>query len=105
LPTKRTVTVNDKMQKRYRYVRSAPVGRRFDPAFKPQLTPLEMLAQLRAGRSQVPQAPAPGAAALGLRQPQDLAAAAFSADKAKPSPTRERAQCRWSQRAGGQIRS
>jgi len=41
---KRTVTVNDKMQKRYRYVRSAPVGRDFDPAFKPQLTPPEMLA-------------------------------------------------------------
>jgi hypothetical protein len=43
LPTKRTVTVNDKMQKRYRYVRTAPVGRGFDPEFKPQLTPLVML--------------------------------------------------------------
>jgi len=43
LPTKRTVIVNDKMQKRYRYVRSAPVGRGFDPEFKPQLTPLAML--------------------------------------------------------------
>ena len=43
VPRKRTVTVNDKMQKRYRYVRSAPVGRNFDPEFKPQLTPLEML--------------------------------------------------------------
>ena len=41
---RRTVTVNDTMQKRYRYVRSAPVGRNFDPEFKPQLTPLEMLA-------------------------------------------------------------
>ena len=43
---KRTVTVNDKMQKRYRYVRSAPVGRDFDPAFKPQLTPPEIRTRL-----------------------------------------------------------
>ena len=40
---KRTVIVTDKMQKRYRYVRSAPPGRNFDPEFKPQLTPKEML--------------------------------------------------------------
>ena len=40
---KHTVTVTDKMQKRYRYERSAPVGRGFDPEFKPQLTPSEML--------------------------------------------------------------
>ena len=39
----RTVIVNDKMQKGYRYVLSAPVGRSFDPEFKPQLTPPEML--------------------------------------------------------------
>lgn len=38
------VTVNDKMQKRYRYERVAPVGRGFDPVFKPQLTPQQMLA-------------------------------------------------------------
>ncbi len=38
-----TVTVNDKMQKRYRYQRVAAPGRRFDPEFKPQLTPREML--------------------------------------------------------------
>ena len=38
------VTVNDRMQKRYRYELVAPVGRNFDPAFKPQLTPAEMLA-------------------------------------------------------------
>ena len=36
---KRTVTVNDKMQKRYRYALTAPVGRGFDPEFKPELTP------------------------------------------------------------------
>ena len=39
----RTVTVNDKMQKRFRYVRTAAVGRHFDPEFKPELTPQQML--------------------------------------------------------------
>jgi hypothetical protein len=38
-----TVTVNDKMQKGYRYVRSEPVGRNFDPTFQPELTPRQML--------------------------------------------------------------
>ena len=38
-----TVTVNDKMQKRYRYQRVAAPGRGFDPEFKPQLSPREML--------------------------------------------------------------
>ena len=40
---KRTVTVNDKMQKGYRYQLSAPTGRNFDPEFRPELTPREML--------------------------------------------------------------
>ena len=40
---KRTVTINDKMQKGYRYVLSAAVGRGFDPEFKPQMTPAQML--------------------------------------------------------------
>ena len=40
---KRTVLVRDKMQKGYRYVLTAPVGRGFDPEFKPQLTPMQML--------------------------------------------------------------
>jgi hypothetical protein len=40
---KRTVTVSDKMQKNYRYVLSAPTGRAFDPDFRPQLTPAQML--------------------------------------------------------------
>ncbi len=40
---KRTVTVNDKIQKGYRYVLSAPAGRNFDPEFKPELTPRQML--------------------------------------------------------------
>jgi len=41
--SQRTVTVNDKMQKRFRYVRTAAVGRHFDPEFKPELTPQQML--------------------------------------------------------------
>jgi hypothetical protein len=40
---RRTVTVNDKMQKGYRYALSAATGRNFDPEFKPQLTPAQML--------------------------------------------------------------
>jgi hypothetical protein len=40
---KKTITVNDKMQKGYRYTLTAATGRGFDPEFKPQLTPAEML--------------------------------------------------------------
>lgn len=40
---KKTVTVNDKMQKGYKYELSEPTGKNFDPEFKPQLTPAEML--------------------------------------------------------------
>jgi hypothetical protein len=40
---KRSVTVNDKMQKGYRYELTAPVGRNFGPEFKPDLTPRQML--------------------------------------------------------------
>ncbi|MCC7522897.1 hypothetical protein IT407_03810 [Candidatus Uhrbacteria bacterium] len=40
---KRQVIVRDKMQKGYRYTLDAPVGKQFDPQFKPQLTPKEML--------------------------------------------------------------
>jgi hypothetical protein len=38
------ITVNDKMQKRYVYYLTEPVGRHFDPEFKPDLTPAQMLA-------------------------------------------------------------
>jgi hypothetical protein len=39
----RFVVVNDLMQRGYRYERVAPVGRDFDPAFTPDLTPALML--------------------------------------------------------------
>ena len=38
-----TVVVNDKMQSNYRYQRTAPEGEDFDPDFKPDLTPAQML--------------------------------------------------------------
>jgi hypothetical protein len=38
------VIVDDKMQRGFRYVLAEPVGCNFDPEFKPQLTPEEMLA-------------------------------------------------------------
>ena len=40
----RLVIVNDKMQHGYRYRLVEPVGRHFDAAFTPELTPREMLA-------------------------------------------------------------
>jgi hypothetical protein len=40
---KRWITVNDRMQKGYRYERVARVGRDFDPEFTPDLTPPELL--------------------------------------------------------------
>jgi len=40
---KRIIVVNDKMQKNYRYKLAAPLGKNFDPEFKPELTPKEML--------------------------------------------------------------
>ncbi|MBS0275296.1 MAG: hypothetical protein JSR55_13135 [Proteobacteria bacterium] len=39
----KTVTVHDKMQRNYRYKLTEPAGRNFDPEFKPELTPKEML--------------------------------------------------------------
>ncbi len=40
---KKTVVVNDKMQRNYRYVCTEPIGRHFDPEFRPELTPGQML--------------------------------------------------------------
>jgi len=40
---RRTITVNDRMQKGYRYHLSEPAGRNFDREFTPELTPKEML--------------------------------------------------------------
>lgn len=37
------VVVNDSFQKNYTYTRTEPAGRNFDPEFKPELTPKEML--------------------------------------------------------------
>jgi len=37
------VIVSDKMQKKYQYVLTEPIGKNFDPEFNPQLTPKEML--------------------------------------------------------------
>lgn len=42
--TKRRIIVNDLMQRNYRYALSEPAGRNFDPRFRPQLTPKQMLA-------------------------------------------------------------
>lgn len=41
---KKIIVVNDKMQKKYKYELTAPIGKKFDPKFKPDLTPKEMLA-------------------------------------------------------------
>jgi len=38
------VEVNDRMQKRYVYYRTEPTGENFDSAFRPDLTPKQMLA-------------------------------------------------------------
>jgi hypothetical protein len=40
----RKVVVNDRMQKKYMYVRTEPPGKNFHPEFKPDLTPAQMLA-------------------------------------------------------------
>ena len=37
------VTVNDLMQRGYRYLRAEPPGRNFDPLFRPELTPKQQL--------------------------------------------------------------
>ena len=37
------ITVNDRMQRGYRYALTEPEGANFDPRFAPQLTPAEML--------------------------------------------------------------
>lgn len=39
----RTVTVRDRFQHDYTYTCTAPVGKKFDARFRPQLTPKEML--------------------------------------------------------------
>lgn len=43
-PTRRVVIVNDRMQQGYTYVCTEPPGKNFDPEFRPELTPADMLA-------------------------------------------------------------
>lgn len=38
-----TVTVNDKMQQNFVYTLTEPIGKNFDPQFKPELTPKQLL--------------------------------------------------------------
>ncbi|MBN2093893.1 MAG: hypothetical protein JW740_00760 [Candidatus Zambryskibacteria bacterium] len=40
---KKKVVVNDRMQRGYKYEITEPAGKNFDPAFKPDLSPKEML--------------------------------------------------------------
>lgn len=40
----KTITVNDKVQRGYKYQLVEPAGKNFDPEFKPGLTPKQMLA-------------------------------------------------------------
>lgn len=40
---KKVVTVNDRMQRGYRYELAEPMGKNFAPEFKPELTPKQML--------------------------------------------------------------
>ncbi len=40
---KKRVVVNDKMQNNYAYYLTEPIGKNFDPEFKPELTPKQML--------------------------------------------------------------
>ena len=44
MESKTRVVVNDRMQRDYVYDRTEPVGRNFDPEFRPELTPKQMLA-------------------------------------------------------------
>jgi hypothetical protein len=37
------IIVNDKMQKKYKYYLTEPIGKNFDSRFKPELTPKQML--------------------------------------------------------------
>lgn len=41
---KTKITISDKMQKKYSYFLTEPVGKNFDSEFNPQLTPKQMLA-------------------------------------------------------------
>lgn len=40
---KKVITVNDKIQKNYRYELTESAGKNFDPKFRPELTPKKCL--------------------------------------------------------------
>lgn len=44
MPVRKTIVVHDTIQRRYVYDLVAPVGKKFDEGFTPELTPKEMLA-------------------------------------------------------------
>ncbi len=44
MTTTRTIIVHDRMQDGYTYTCTEPIGKNFDPTFRPDLTPQEMLA-------------------------------------------------------------
>lgn len=44
MPKNKIIRVNDKMQTGYSYELVAPMGKKFDPEFQPDLTPKQMLA-------------------------------------------------------------
>jgi hypothetical protein len=48
---RKIVTVNDKMQRSYRYALTAPIGRNFDPEFRPELTPAECCGSVSSAAS------------------------------------------------------
>ena len=88
---KRTVVVRDKMQKGYRYERVAGVGRGFDPEFKPDLTPAEMLSLgvfcVQVGMTDLPQGISPRAGSRTPSSPsgaRDRSLNYFGVDASQP---------------------
>lgn len=43
MPRRKMIIVNDKMQRGYKYELVAPLGKKFHPDFRPELTPAQML--------------------------------------------------------------
>jgi hypothetical protein len=88
---KRWVTVNDKMQKGYRYARTARAGRDFDVEFTPDLTPAEMLRlgifggrYMTDGRGEFPQSWFTHAKLAKGRRGRDVELNYFGVDASQP---------------------